>query len=68
MRLLEHGSIKTLMGGTVIDLVRTLIEAGGYHLKITKIMVSMGKRRAVPASLGPIYPGGKLHSEQEKCT
>jgi uncharacterized protein DUF4342 len=38
MRLFEQGSIKTLMSGTVIDLVSAPIESGEYRLDITVTM------------------------------
>jgi hypothetical protein len=38
MRLLQQGVIKTLMGGTLIDLVSAPIEPGEYRLEITVTM------------------------------
>jgi hypothetical protein len=38
MRLLQQGAIKTLMGGTLIDLVSAPIEPGEYRLEITVTM------------------------------
>jgi Domain of unknown function (DUF4342) len=62
MRLFQQGSIKTLMSGTVIDLVSAPIESGEYHLDITVTMggVELFLPRSVQFTLeGSAIAGGR---------
>jgi Domain of unknown function (DUF4342) len=62
MRLFEQGSIKTLMSGTVIDLVSAPIESGEYRLDITVTMggVELFLPRSVQFTLeGSALAGGR---------
>jgi hypothetical protein len=62
MRLFEQGSIKTLMGGTLIDLVSAPIEPGEYRLEITFTMggVEIFLPRSVQFTLeGSALAGGR---------
>src|SRR6266702_454300 len=62
MRLFEQGAIKTLMSGTVIDLVSAPIEPGEYRLEITVTMggVELFLPRSVQFTLeGSAIAGGR---------
>jgi hypothetical protein len=62
MRLFEQGAIKTLMSGTVIDLVSAPIESGEYRLEITVTMggVELFLPRSVQFTLeGSAIAGGR---------
>ncbi len=62
MRLFQQGSIKTLMGGTLIDLVSAPIEPGEYRLEITVTMggVELFLPRSVQFTLeGSAIAGGR---------
>ncbi len=62
MRLFEQGSIKTLMSGTMIDLVSAPIESGEYRLEITVTMggVELFLPRSVQFTLeGSTIAGGR---------
>jgi hypothetical protein len=62
MRLFEQGSIKTLMSGTMIDLVSAPIESGEYRLEITVTMggVELFLPRSVQFTLeGSAIAGGR---------
>ena len=62
MRLFQQGAIKTLMGGTVIDLVSAPIEPGEYRLEITVTMggVELFLPRSVQFTLeGSAIAGGR---------
>ena len=62
MRLFEQGSIKTLMSGTLIDLVSAPIEPGEYRLEITVTMggVEIFLPRSVQFTLeGSAIAGGR---------
>jgi Domain of unknown function (DUF4342) len=62
MQLLQQGAIKTLMGGTLIDLVSAPIEPGAYRLDITVTMggVEIFLPRSVQFTLeGSAIAGGR---------
>jgi hypothetical protein len=62
MRLFEQGAIKTLMSGTLIDLVSAPIEPGEYRLEITVTMggVEIFLPRSVQFTLeGSAIAGGR---------
>jgi hypothetical protein len=66
MQLFQQGSIKTLMSGTVIDLVSAPIEPGEYRLEITVTMggVEMFLPRSVQFTLeGSSIAGGRTVHE-----
>jgi hypothetical protein len=66
MQLLRQGSIKTLMSGTVIDLVSAPIEPGEYRLDITVTMggVELFLPRSVQFTLeGSAIAGGRTVHE-----
>jgi hypothetical protein len=66
MRLFQQGAIKTLMSGTVIDLVSAPIEPGEYRLEITVTMggVEIFLPRSVQFTLeGSAVAGGRTVHE-----
>jgi len=68
MQLLQQGAIKTLMGGTLIDLVSAPIEPGAYRLDITVTMggVEIFLPRSVQFTLeGSAIAGGRNVHEGE---